>query len=392
MDTISLSPVDYIFTGAGSQPITFGFYYPEKQDADKLKESLNEAIKYFTVLKSSLKQISEKDFAFEICEDGLTFEIHHVDFEFDKKDNITKYILPVKTIEGNPLTKISLTHTRNGSVLVISISHALVDGFSYFHFLSSWARISKSERFIPPHIDRNLFGDFIQKSDKEITKDDLLKNSGLFYGIKREDTETAANERLFIPSETIKEISERARSKNILLTENDVITGMLWKKYLIDWTNTGADTQTYLSFPFDFRRVLSGFPRNYFGCAVCFGTAELSIEKLAEAPEEEVAQIVKKSVAKIKSEYISNSINTLDNFRNQKGAAAFEKLHLRDPENGIIITNISRLPVRELNFGNGEPTEVLTYAEVIRSAAILPALNGVEILAASPVPGILFWG
>ena len=58
---------------------------------------------------------------------------------------------------------------------------------------------------------------------------------------------------------------------------------------------------------------------------------------------------------------------------------------MRHPESGIIITNISKLPVRDLDFGKGPPKEVLTYAEVTRSAAILPAPGGVEILAASPV-------
>lgn len=379
---ISLSPIDYIFTGAGSQPITFGFYYPEKQDPGKLKDSLNEALKYFTVLKSRLKQTSENEFVFDICNEGLVFDFRETESSFDRKDNITKYIPPVNTTMGNPLTKISLTDTPAGSVLAISISHALVDGFSYFHFLSAWARISKGERFIPPHLDRDLFGEIISIQNTKINSDDLLNNSGLFYGEKRMETEATANERSFISSERIREISERARSKNILLTENDIINGMLWKKYLIDWNKEGVSPLTYLSFPFDFRRALNRFPKNYFGCAICFGTASLSLDELVEKPEEEIALVVKNSVAKIKSDYISKAVNTLYNFRKQGGM--FENLHLRHPEDGIIITNISKLPVRDLDFGNGAPTDVLTYAEVKRSAAILPAPGGVEILTSLP--------
>ena len=70
---IPLSPVDYIFTDAGSQPITFGFYYLENQDENILKQSLQEALKHFIVLKSRLERISDTDFVFDICEDGLTF-------------------------------------------------------------------------------------------------------------------------------------------------------------------------------------------------------------------------------------------------------------------------------------------------------------------------------
>lgn len=383
MNSIPLSPIDYIFTGAGSQPVTFGFYYPEKQDAAKLKESLDEALKNFTVLKSRLQQISEKEFEFEICDDGLTFEVRHIDSEFDKNDNIKKYIAPVKTVEGKPLAKISLTYTPNGSVLAVSISHALADGFSYFHFLSSWAKINKNERFIPPHIDRNIFSEMIHNKDKQITKEDLLNNCGLYYNGKREDVKDGAYDRLFISSDTIELISKIGREKDLFLTENDIITGMTWKKYLVDWMKDSPDTLTYLTFPFDFRRAVEGFPKNYFGCAICFGVAELSLKDLAGSPEEEVALVVKKSVAKVKSDYIKNSINTLENFRNQKDTEEFEKLHLRHPECGIIITNISRLPVCDLDFGKGAPTDVLTYAEVLRSAAILPADGGVEIQAMS---------
>ena len=54
--TVPFSPIDYIFTGTGSQPITFAFYYSEKQSEEKLISSLNEALKHFTILKSRLKK------------------------------------------------------------------------------------------------------------------------------------------------------------------------------------------------------------------------------------------------------------------------------------------------------------------------------------------------
>jgi len=383
--SIPLSPVDYVFTGAGSQPITFAFYYPEKQSEEELRSSLNEALKHFTILKSRLKRISKTNFVFDICNDTLHIEIHKLKSDFNKNDNITRYISPVKSIDGNSLAKISLTHLNKGSVLALSISHALVDGFSYFHFLSSWVKICKNGRFIPPYIDRNLFSSFIRKNDKEVTKDDLLNNCGLFYGEKRTDNKSTASHREFIQAETIKDISEKARSKNILLTENDVITGMLWKKFMISWLKKSSGIETYLSFPFDFRRILNGFPKNYFGCAITFGAAKLSLWELAEKPEEQIAAHVKSSVSRIKNDYINATLNTLENFRYQEGTDEFEKLHLRHSENGIIITNISRLPVRELDFGEGVPTQVLTYNDVPGSAAILPATGGVEILATPPI-------
>ena len=111
----------------------------------------------------------------------------------------------------------------------------------------------------------------------------------------------------------------------------------------------------------------------------------VSLWELAEKPEEQIAAHVKSSVSRIKNDYINATLNTLENFRYQESTDEFENLHLRHSENGIIITNISRLPVRELDFGEGVPTQVLTYNDVPGSAAILPATGGVEILAAPPI-------
>jgi len=61
-----------------------------------------------------------------------------------------------------------------------------------------------------------------------------------------------------------------------------------------------------------------------------------------------------------------------------------EKVHLRHPQHGIVVTNITRLPIRDLDFGTGAPVDFLTYTEILRAAAILPAENGVEILVLHP--------
>jgi hypothetical protein len=58
--------------------------------------------------------------------------------------------------------------------------------------------------------------------------------------------------------------------------------------------------------------------------------------------------------------------------------------HLRHPNHGMIVTNLTRLPFPDLDFSLGAPVNFSTYAEVTSSAAILPAENGVEILIVHP--------
>jgi hypothetical protein len=88
------------------------------------------------------------------------------------------------------------------------------------------------------------------------------------------------------------------------------------------------------------------------------------------------------------TDYILNSLKTLENLRKQKGPAAMEEIHLRHPHHGIIVTNLTRLPITDLDFSTGAPVNFSTYAEVTGSAAIFPAENGLEILIVPPTERI----
>lgn len=324
---------------------------------------------------------------FRITGDGLDYQVHESGKRFTANDHIEEYILPVQTTENQPLTRIWMTHTPEGSVLAVSMSHALVDGFSYFHFLSSWARSSRGERILSPHIPRDIFSNFIAPYEQEITHTTLYENCGLFSGKRRSggESRTLVTERDFIKHDTIKgHIVDVQQEHSLTVSENDVITALLWKKYIPRWTGQAGDQKVYVTCPYDFRRVLAGFPKNYFGCALCFATAETTRENLINASTGDVALLIKKSVSAIKDEYIQRSLSILDRYRRQNGAGEMERIHLRHPDNGMIVTNISRLPLRDLNFGTGRPDDYLAFAEIEQSAAIVPAANGVETFVAHP--------
>ncbi len=387
MNVFPLSPVEYIFTGVGSQPISFAFSYNKILDPGLLKKSLDETLNYFPILRSQLVKISKTGYEFHISEEGLTFDLFESNAAFEESGSIKKYIIPVSSVEGKPLTKITLTQTPKGSILAVSVSHALVDGFSYFHFFSSWARICRGESIIKPSLQRDLLLSNFNRSEKIITSNDIYTNCGLFHEGKRRKSQNGPVhvERFFISKDTIRSILEdRKNEPEISLTENDIITALLWQKYIPMWSKENKNQKTYVTCPFDIRRALSGLPRNYFGCALSFATASININALLGASVRDLAILVKNSVKKVKNDYILSSLGTLESLRKQKGLDAMEEIHLRHPYHGIIITNLTRLPIRYLDFGSGAPTDFLSYVDVFGSAAILPAEKGVEILAAHP--------
>ena len=320
-------------------------------------------------------------------EDGYMFDVVESDLPFEDSRKATDYIAPVHSLEGHPLTKIQLTQTPNGSLLGVSISHALVDGFSYFYFMVSWASICRGDSFFKPYLDRDVVLSQLKTKAGIIESDKLYSDCGLFYKDQsRKSLDGFPDiERFLISDETMGQHIEKGKQDlGVSLTKNDVITALLWKKYIPMWNSDPGNPMTFLTCPFDFRRVMPGFPPNYFGCPLCFTAASVDLEHLEVSTVEDLAVLIRQSVKMIKNDFVSNSLSTLENFRLQNGLTAMGKVHLRHPQQGMIITNLTRMPLKDIDFGCGPPAHFLAYVEVHSSAAILPAASGVEILVVNP--------
>jgi shikimate O-hydroxycinnamoyltransferase len=387
-NTFPLSPVDYVFTGAGSQPITFAFHYGRALDPAALQKGLEQVLPAFPLLRSRLIRSWENSLAYQIADDGLTFEVVESDSPFGQTKDIGRYITPVRSTEGNPLTRITVTRTPDGSVLGASISHALVDGYSYFHFLSSWARVCRGEKFLPPDVNREGIFPPAEKRGEPVTAGNLLEHCGLFLAEKRDPHPALSSsvERLTITKDELRARVDEAKkeSPGAMLSENDVITAWLWKNILPRWIQTAGQPETYVTCPVDCRRILKTIPRNYFGCALCFTSARADIDALAGASIGELALRVHEAVRKVKDDYVSRSMDTLQRFRRAEGIEAMQRLHLRHPSAGLIVTNLTRMPLKDLDFGSGSPADFLIHADVSAGAALLPSENGIEAVILHP--------
>jgi shikimate O-hydroxycinnamoyltransferase len=388
MKTIPLSPIDHVFTGVGSYPIEFVFVYKDTIDSARLRSSLDETLEQFLPLQSKLVKISEHSYGFQLADGGLSFEVTNSSETLEDSEDFSKFLDSVHSIEGEPLTKIKLAQTPRGSVLGVSISHALVDGFSYFHFLSSWSRAFQGKRFLNPSHRRELLIPKASDCQKPITSDDILDQCGIFWDEKRKtfSREQIHEERLLISKDTMNELfAEAQKESQVPLFDNDVITAFLWKKCITKWNAGNNNPITYISCPFDYRRVLRELPRTYFGCAVCVVTASIDYESLVQAPLGKLALLIRKAVGRVKRDYILGSLETLERLRQQKGLATMEEIHVMHPRDGLLVTNISRLPVHNLEFGSGPPMGFQVLSSAQRGAVILPAQDGLDIRVYHPV-------
>lgn len=383
--TIPLTPIDHVFTGTGSYPIEFVFSYAEHIDAKKLLSSFKETLDFFPPLQSKLQK---KEDAFWLQEDahGYHFEVINSNVNFDETEKREIFIDPVATIEGEVLTRIRLTQTPKGSVLGVSISHCIADGFSYFFFLTNWARIFHGKTILPPSHQRELLiQDYF--GDETISSQDVLEKTGLFLGEKRTDIQrdNLIWETIKYSNEELKKVHENAQKEcDVRLSFNDVIVASLWKKYVKQWRKNPNDHLTYINCPFDYRRLIKDFPKTYFGNAVTLATTPLSYEKLMEAKLSELAILIRNSIASIDKEYINNGLKILGNLTKNEGVSVNEKIHVCPPKSGLLVTNLSRLPVKDIEFNAGPPVKYEILTPTTRGAVILPSLDGIEVRVCCP--------
>ncbi len=388
MQPIPLSPIDQIFTGVGSYPIEFVFAYDGSLDADRLASSLEETLEYFPPARSKLIRLSEQSYGIEPSEDGLAFEVVSSAATFSAVGTRYSYLNPVNSVEGEPLTRIKLSRTPEGSVLGVSMSHAVVDGFSYFYFLSSWARVYHGKRIHAPSHQRELLIPASTEPDRRLTSDDVLGECGIFWAEPRNaiSRDRLRWHRYQFSREEMNEILKQAqRDCEVRLSHNDAISAWLWQKYVPTWAATQMDAAAFASCPVDFRRLLDGFPPTYFGCAVSLATVSLDREYLSHAPLGVLAETIRNAVARVDVDYVRNSLTIVERLRRQEGLSVLEHCHVIHPHSGILVTNLSRLPVHEIEFDAGPPVafDILTPAE--RGAVILPAPDGADIRVCLPV-------
>ncbi len=376
MDQIPLSPVDHLFLGPGSQPITFAMMYASALDPGALRTGLEKTLEAFPLVSFRLVRGAEAEFVFRRTAEAPGLEILDSDAPFDPAEGTSPYITPVRSVEGSPLARFTLTRTPSGCVLAASISHAIVDGFSYFHFLSSWARICRGERFLPPSFDRS----FVERLMGQGEPVDLLASCGLFAGERRTETPPDGHraERFTLSAAEVGAMVDDARrSAGVSLTENDILVAFLWKRSLFG--NSGGDG--YVTCPVDFRRLLPEFPKTYFGCALAFATASFPAEELANAPIGRLAVLVRDAVAAVRADRIQGSIRALSQYRLEYGSEGMEKIHLRHPDRGLIVTNLTRMPIHDVDFGSGPPSGYVPNVEISNGAAIVPAAGGIGIIS-----------
>lgn len=379
MPLIPLSPIDHVFTGRGAYPIEFAFAYAGAIDAVRLEESLRRACGFFPPVSSRFVHLPGDPLAFEPYEGGCTFRVAESPTDYADTERKTVFLDPVDGREGEPLGRVLLTRTPNGCVLGVSLSHAVADGYSYFYFLSSWARLFRGEPFPPPSHAREALVPQVDGLASVDAAGEPHDAGGLFRAGPRPEVDRAhlrVDRYVLSRAELVAMHVEAQASNPVRLSHNDTAAAWLWRKCLVEWADPDPALDTYLSCPVDFRRLHPAVGPTYFGNAVVLATASIPRGELAAAPLGDLATRVRRAVDAVDAEATRRSLLALERLRRVEGLVAMEECHVVHPRQGLLLTNLSRLPVPEIAFDAGPPVAFDILTPGVRGAVALPEPGG----------------
>jgi hypothetical protein len=263
------------------------------------------------------------------------------------------------------------------------MSHALVDGFSFFHALSRWAACTRGETIQAPPMQRLLQPSeaHVRVAGEGLSPRSLLDTSGLFWAEPRPEIRSLPERcSLHLRSADIAQlIADAQRDVSVKLRQNDVLSAWLWRTCGSAWWSTEANSDVYMSCLVDVRRLLGAENKSAFGCTLCSASVRASFEELRRAPLGEAA---------VFADDWQQRVAPLEALRAQHGLRAAHSVHLRHPRLGLLVTNMSRLPLAELDFGAGAPLDLKLFSEIDSLAAVLPALDGVNIDLFEPLSNV----
>jgi shikimate O-hydroxycinnamoyltransferase len=279
---------------------------------------------------------------------------------------------------GQPLLAARLTQSPSGSVLGVTLAHAVADGYSFFTFLRSWSRTLLGRSVEPLPWARSPLGGEELAPSAALAPDDVWRRTGFSWCPPRRTLDTpqpASFGGRLVPPEP------RSLSGGAPLFDNDLLCAWLIQMHA---DALAGPEGLSVVLPVDYRRSLGGLAQNYFGNAIRGAPLRLTRRELGGTISELAARIQEAARSVLDERGARDSIACLDRLGREQGPRVFEELHLVDPSEGLLVTNVSRLPFGMLDFGRGPPVSTWLPAVEERTAVIQQTDEGFELSALLP--------
>ncbi|KAL4364288.1 hypothetical protein GQ457_04G013030 [Hibiscus cannabinus] len=349
------------------------FYYNQKllfykcgefQDkVEKLKDGLRVVLEEFYQLAGKLGKDAQGVFGVEYDDDMNGVEVLEAiaegiavdELAADEGTSSLKDLIPyngVLNLEGlhRPLLSVQLTKLKDGVAIGCAFNHAILDGTSTWHFMSSWAQICSGSNSVavPPFLERTKARNTRVKLDLSLPPNPLASSNGSAHLLR---------EKLFrFPEAAIDKIKSKVNSNPISPPANPFSTFQslavhIWQHVTRARNLKPEDYTVFTVFADCRKRVDPPMPESYFGNLIQAIFTVTAAGLLLANPMDFGASVIQKAIEAHNAKAIEE--------RNEEWEAAPKIFEFKDAGvNCVAVGSSPRFKVYDIDFGWGKPEGV----------------------------------
>jgi Transferase family len=375
--SIELSALDHMCT-QNAGPIELVFHYRAKLDAQRVVDAFHATAGEFIGMAGRVVQVDAHNLAFDLSRDAAEIRV----VTEAAAVPLSACVDSVELRLGAALARARITQLGDqGSAVGLSMSHAVADGYGFFLFIAAWAARARGQDFPQPNCSRTALSNPGARSAKVAAPPsrDSLRQAGLVVLDEPVSAKPFRTEERRLPADWIDEHKRLAAEHK--LSFNDVLCAALWKDALQD---SSAET-VMLACPVDLRRHQPALGPLFFGNADLHASLELTPRELRELSIPELGQRIRDQIRALPN-HIDAAIEELERFRAAHGLAILPRVYVYPPERGLLVSNMSRIPLEPLDFGAGAPErlERSAWRPSARTCFLLPGAGEAKLVISQP--------
>ncbi|KAJ7969909.1 HXXXD-type acyl-transferase family protein [Quillaja saponaria] len=336
----------------------------------KLKDGLSVVLEEFYQLAGKLEKDEEGVFRVEY-DDGMTGvevieavadEIGVADLTVEDGSSTLKELVPcngILNLEGmhRPLLSVQLTKLKDGLAMGCAFNHAVLDGTSTWHFMSSWAEICSGSpsTSVLPFLERSKARNTRLKLDLSLPPDPLSSTNG------DAKADPLLREKVFKFSEAA--IDKIKSTINADLTSDgskpfstfQSLSVHIWRHVTHARNLKPEDFTVFTVFADCRKRVEPPMPETYFGNLIQAIFTATAAGLLSANPPQFGASLIQKAIEMHNSKVIEE--------RNKEWESAPKIFQFKDAgTNCVAVGSSPRFKVYDVDFGWGKPESVRSGA------------------------------
>jgi NRPS condensation-like uncharacterized protein len=340
-------------------PIEFVLFYPYRIQVKPLKKALKKVASLFwpffgEYTNGEIKALTDLE------DDWWKEETIEKNFDPTKKnDNLhnefgTEYLKLLQYsknfIPPRRLCQFKLIHFQNGTMLIPTMNHLVGDGYSYFYFLSVLAALYR-KRKLP----------FASLLIGNIFKPRLTRTKNKNFQVPKDNIEGyCPDEKLTVEFIDFKktEIQQKAlqasEKSGLRISTNDILSAIEVLS-IFDSQSNENPSNFHLIIPIDVRRGVPEYGKKFFGNGIMLLKILFQSTEMANSTIESIAIRIRKSFPNVNQESFELFNEKLIQWIS---TGNYDNLLPYNPKTDCLVTNLSRIPFKALNFGDGRPTLV----------------------------------